>query len=545
MSRALLLLRRRRAAAPFVPTSISGLMAWYKADAGTFQDSAGSTPATADSDPIGRWADQSGNARHITQTTSTKRPLLKTAISGGYPAVRTDGVDDWLSGSWSNVAQPITIVFCGIPRGSMDDADVLIDGLDSTHRTAMFINSGNYASFYGGSAVVNTTYKYGVNRAHMPYAVFNGASSKHSLAPDMLGASGSVGTQGSDGLWVGTEFGGGNPRHVNVDFLEILVYNAALTQAQLESVQSYFRTRYAIKRPAPVGTNPIIANGGGGWKNSDVANPDVFRDTPNNRWVMNFSGYSGTVWKTGLAYSTDLLTWTEEAANPVFSPNGSEGNIAANGSIVLKGSTYYLYYQAGLASGNQICCATSPDLLTWTRQNSGNPVIAVDATDLTATADPYARLMPDGITIEVYYLTNSGGSRRIRRATSTDGIAFTKVATGTFLLTGVNDQTTFGEPYPIGDYGSSMQLLTDWAIGTGVQARRTLLWTTADGGATWTCNGVFLAPNPNLSWQSAQIFDTCAVVSGGTMYLFYAGATVNGAAAGLNAQIGVMTQVYP
>lgn len=530
--------------ASFAPTDITGLMAWYKSNTGTYTTSAGSTPATADSDPVGRWEDQSGNGRHVTQATAGKRPLLKTNISGGYPAIRTDGTDDWMSGSWSAVAQPITIVACCIPRGSLDDADVLIDGFDSTHRQAIFINSGNFAAFYGGSAAVNTTYRYGLNRPHMPYAVFNGASSIHSTAPDLVSATGNVGAQSSNGIWIGSEFAGTNPRFVNVDYLEILVYNSALSQAQLSQIQAYFQSRYGFNRPTPYTASPIIALGAGGsWEDGDVANPDVFRDTPNNRWVMNYSGYDGAVWKTGLAYSTDLLAWTKEAANPVFAPNGSEGNIAANGSIVLKGSTYYLYYQAGVSGGNQICCATSTNLINWTRQNSGNPVIAIDAADLNATADPAARLMSDGTTIEVYYMTNSGGARRIRRATSTDGVTFSKVATGTFLLTGINDQNTFGEPYPIGDYGTNMQLLTDWSIGSA-QARRIVLWTTADGGATWTFNGVFYGPNPSLSWESAQDFDGCAIVSGGTMYLFHAGGTANGAAAGLNAQIGVATLTW-
>jgi hypothetical protein len=41
------------------------------------------------------WRDKSGNARHATQSTAASRPLLTTA--GGYPVVRFDGTDDWLT----------------------------------------------------------------------------------------------------------------------------------------------------------------------------------------------------------------------------------------------------------------------------------------------------------------------------------------------------------------------------------------------------------------------------------------------------------------
>ena len=51
-------------------------------------------PATATSDPVGYWADKSGNARHLTQATSASRPtFLPTGISS-KPALNFDGTDD-------------------------------------------------------------------------------------------------------------------------------------------------------------------------------------------------------------------------------------------------------------------------------------------------------------------------------------------------------------------------------------------------------------------------------------------------------------------
>lgn len=61
-----------------------------------FQDSALTTPATANNDPVGGWIDISGNARHLLQATSGKRALLKTSFEGSDPYVKADGVDDYL-----------------------------------------------------------------------------------------------------------------------------------------------------------------------------------------------------------------------------------------------------------------------------------------------------------------------------------------------------------------------------------------------------------------------------------------------------------------
>lgn len=69
-----------------IPSDFSGLELWFK-DTGFWQDSARTTPATANGDPIGAWDDQSGNGRHLTQPTSGNRPTLDTTGLGGHSAV--------------------------------------------------------------------------------------------------------------------------------------------------------------------------------------------------------------------------------------------------------------------------------------------------------------------------------------------------------------------------------------------------------------------------------------------------------------------------
>lgn len=84
-------------AASFSPASLSP-SAWYDpSDLSTlFQDSAGTTPVTADGDPVGKMLDKSGNGNHLTQATAGSRPLYKT--SGGLSWLLFDGVDDYLIG---------------------------------------------------------------------------------------------------------------------------------------------------------------------------------------------------------------------------------------------------------------------------------------------------------------------------------------------------------------------------------------------------------------------------------------------------------------
>ena len=85
---------------PFSPLSLFAQNeqgAWYDpSDLSTmFQDAAGTTPVTADGQPVGKILDKSGNNNHASQATAAARPLYKT--DGTFHWLQFDGVDDSLS----------------------------------------------------------------------------------------------------------------------------------------------------------------------------------------------------------------------------------------------------------------------------------------------------------------------------------------------------------------------------------------------------------------------------------------------------------------
>jgi len=68
---------------------------WDMGDMSTlFQDTAGSTPITAVTQPIGRVNDKSGLGNHATQATAGARPLYQ--VDGGYGCAQFDATDDAL-----------------------------------------------------------------------------------------------------------------------------------------------------------------------------------------------------------------------------------------------------------------------------------------------------------------------------------------------------------------------------------------------------------------------------------------------------------------
>lgn len=89
-----------------IDPSVTSPFIWYDpSDLSTlFQDAAMTIPVTANNDPVGAMLDKSGNGFHVTQATANARPLYKT--SGGLHWLESDGIDDFLSVVYANVAQP-------------------------------------------------------------------------------------------------------------------------------------------------------------------------------------------------------------------------------------------------------------------------------------------------------------------------------------------------------------------------------------------------------------------------------------------------------
>lgn len=63
---------------------------WLDDTTNLWQNSNGTTPAIANADPIGRWDDRSGNAKHVSQAGATNRPTLALAAINGLRVSASD-----------------------------------------------------------------------------------------------------------------------------------------------------------------------------------------------------------------------------------------------------------------------------------------------------------------------------------------------------------------------------------------------------------------------------------------------------------------------
>jgi hypothetical protein len=92
-----------------VEPSLAGYNLWFNSQEGLYQDTAGTSPVTADGQTVKRWDDQVGSLG-VSLQEATNGPTYKTNIVGTFPSVRGDGVNDFLSATFTYNA-PFTVYF--------------------------------------------------------------------------------------------------------------------------------------------------------------------------------------------------------------------------------------------------------------------------------------------------------------------------------------------------------------------------------------------------------------------------------------------------
>ena len=247
----------------FTPTSIAGLQLWLDASDSTtlFTDSAGSTPATADGDPVGRWADKSGNTAHALQTDGTQKPTLKLAIKNSKNVCRFNSTSSKMLGTLLEKNTDCTMV--AVLRMNTSDASfraALATGLlNSTTATV--------GQLHGLIKQNNTSNKMLVTSFNAP-TDGNPSQSMGANWASCFGTFTNTGTNASR-IWVNGTAAVSDPKTVaaitdqgyvyyigrglqaiselwNGDLAEIMIYNVALGTTNQTSIQEYLNTKWGV-----------------------------------------------------------------------------------------------------------------------------------------------------------------------------------------------------------------------------------------------------------------------------------------------------------
>ncbi|MBI5879013.1 MAG: family 43 glycosylhydrolase [Chloroflexi bacterium] len=169
------------------------------------------------------------------------------------------------------------------------------------------------------------------------------------------------------------------------------------------------------------GGAPVLARGtASAWDDARAVTASVVKNGASDyrMWYMGRNA-AGTN-SIGYATSTDGLTWTKYASNPVLtkgSPSAWDSQYVRDPSVLNVGGTYHMWY-SGTARWPyfRIGHATSPDGFTWTKDAGPAMVGTAGLWDQNEVYAPY--VVQNGGAYEMFYSGNNGGRWLIGHATA-------------------------------------------------------------------------------------------------------------------------------
>lgn len=221
----------------FLPSSLSGLVQWLKADAIT---------GLADNDPISTWEDSSSNNKDATRS-GTSRPTYQTNEQNGMPIVRFDGVNDYFDvGSFASLtAGEIFVVI----KLSVDPTTGAATGLWAYGSAAgvghyAYIDNVIYESF--GTTVRKTVGNPTPSLA--AWRVYNVFSAASDWAANLDGTALHTTATNTVGFASACTLGGGPALGVYLkgDIAELVLYDRKLTAPERATVLAHLEGKWAV-----------------------------------------------------------------------------------------------------------------------------------------------------------------------------------------------------------------------------------------------------------------------------------------------------------
>jgi hypothetical protein len=215
---------------------------------------------TADSDPVGKWSDQSGNGYHLTMA-GANRPLYRTNILNSYPVIRFDGVNDYLenTSALSNIASASGYVLFVVFKTTNISTD---SHAGAWTNNQIFGSTGTGHGFgMGLQSTGPTFFPYSYNNGERWQGItFNSASygiasvrmvngqilSSYNTSYVTTSAAGNNVSDLTKGVRLGTNGDPATSGYFTGDIAEVLVFNSSLTDAEFQRILAYLNAKYLI-----------------------------------------------------------------------------------------------------------------------------------------------------------------------------------------------------------------------------------------------------------------------------------------------------------
>jgi predicted GH43/DUF377 family glycosyl hydrolase len=270
----------------------------------------------------------------------------------------------------------------------------------------------------------------------------------------------------------------------------------------------------------------------GGWDDGDVAKPCVLQ-LEDDSYLMWYTGRDGSTSRIGLATSTDGVTWQKHSANPIFdtgTPGSWDASAVSDPHVLRDGTRFLMYYTGRGASSRSVGLATSSDGVSWSR-SAANPVLtpvpAGSAWDDEEVLAPW--VLRDGASYAMWY-TGLGDYLAIGHASSTDGMSWSRLLSPV-LHPQVLEALTFspcvilnGLSYRI--WYAALHETPGGGVFPGV-----IDFAQSVDGIEWTAHRTVLSPGAPSSWDENAVRAPCVLDDGNRRRMWYEGEDATGSSA--------------
>lgn len=348
-------------------TYTNGLVArWNALDlANLWQDNTGTTPVTADGQPVGRWLD-SISGWEFGQATLANRPLYKTGIQNGRAGVLFDGTNDFMQAVTADLinffgtkfnGKEWTIMFVGTPTDNTNNREILSWGTTTAMNLMFRHNTGiglyGYLSAGGGTDNVASLEASPANSPLVWSASANGAPDGTIIQLVQNGVH-NISTASGDSEWVVNStaaaaaiaptvctLGCRSATSSRIFFkgyvFEILIYNRKMGAMEAEYIQSQLAAEWGFT----VGQTYTFLDRTGyelWWEDdfdTDIRTP-LGQDNNPTGWVDAYtqSGFRSAYGSTGALQGE--TAFMPDMRNPVFADNGVNNRWLEDSYLVMQ-----------------------------------------------------------------------------------------------------------------------------------------------------------------------------------------------------------------
>ena len=246
-----------------VAVPAEGLQLWLKADTGV----------RLNGNRVSRWLNQAGSGSDAVQRSVTSQPFLVTNVVNGNPAVRFDGMSDYMTFALPlNGLQGVTLFIAGSAA-----ADVNGGGSGAYRAPLYWDETGTWGQVHLSPFQKAVNFRFGTGQTgnmitytrpasigsqwSVTAALKNGTStslfvngSQVLTRTDQLPILTNISNTGNLGRGdAGTYFPG--------DIAEVLVYTRAVSDAERKAIEAYLMAKYVGTTPPPTNNPPTVSAG--------------------------------------------------------------------------------------------------------------------------------------------------------------------------------------------------------------------------------------------------------------------------------------------